>query len=151
MRIDDRARKFVRLGRHRQLLLLEALGAVTGSSLAIALIPFRHAVQVGSRRLPRNHNRSTENEALAVSKAIEAIGRVVPWRVVCFQEGLALQWMLRRRGFDARLHYGIGYGERRALGAHVWVSVGDKVLLGGADRAQFRPVAVYPEATAFKR
>jgi hypothetical protein len=33
---------------------------------------------------------------------------ICPWTPVCIQRGLAAQWMLRRRGIDARLHLRTG-------------------------------------------
>ena len=63
---------------------------------------------------------------------------------MCIQQGLALQWMLRRRGVDARLHYGIAKDERGELQAHVWVAAGGEVVIGGAEAPQFKCVATYP-------
>ena len=76
--------------------------------------------------------------------AVEAAARRVPWRTVCFQKGLALHWMLRRRGVDARLHYGIGHDETGELEAHVWVAAGGTVLIGGLEAPRFNLVATFP-------
>jgi hypothetical protein len=51
--------------------------------------------------------------------------------------------MLRRRGFDARLHYGIA--NAGGLKAHVWVSVDGKIVIGGGPAPDYKCVAVYPK------
>jgi hypothetical protein len=56
-----------------------------------------------------------------------------------------LQRLLRRGGVDARLHYGArGNGGAGNLEAHVWVSVGGRILIGGDEAAGFAELAVYP-------
>ena len=60
----------------------------------------------------------------------------MPFRAVCLQQALACQIMLRRRGVEARLHYGVAIGER--LEAHVWVSVGNRIVIGEEEAGRFR-------------
>ncbi|HEX9947616.1 MAG TPA: lasso peptide biosynthesis B2 protein, partial [Allosphingosinicella sp.] len=78
-------------------MLAEALAALTLASLAIALLPFRRVAAAASapvRRAPR-----TDPEAVRRARsAVIGWARRVPWRTVCFQKGLAVHWMLRRRG-----------------------------------------------------
>ena len=72
------------------------------------------------------------------------IAKQVPFRALCFEQGLALQRMLRRRGVDARLHYGIGKNEANRIEAHVWINVGDRVVIGEQGLGQFQTVAIFP-------
>lgn len=134
--------RWVRLGRRRQALLIEALLALAGASAAIRLRAFKRAIRMGSLRLTaRPASRYTVQE---ICWAVETAARNVPWRAMCIQKGLALQWMLRRRGIDARLHYGIGHDEAGQLQAHVWVAAGDSVVIGGAEAPRFKCVATFP-------
>ncbi len=134
--------RWARLGRRRQALLAEALAAVAVASAAIRLRAFKRAIRMGSLRLadPPAEADITND----VRWAVEAAARNVPWRAMCIQQGLALQWMLRRRGIDARLHYGIAKDEIGELQAHVWVAAGDRVVIGGAEAPRFKCVATYP-------
>lgn len=76
---------------------------------------------------------------------MEALGRRMPFRALCLQQGIAFQWMLRRRGINAVLHYGIFLPEGGGdMLAHVWVSVDGKVLLGHREREGYAEVARYP-------
>lgn len=52
--------------------------------------------------------------------------------------------MLRRRGIDARLHYGIGFSESRDLQAHVWICVAGKIVIGAGPVKDYKCVAVFP-------
>jgi hypothetical protein len=137
--------RFVHLGRHRQLLLLEASAAIAAASAAVRFLPFRWAIRMGSRTLSKGAA-SGRNEILPEARwSIEAAARAAPWRAVCLQQGLALQWMLRRRGIDAVLHYGLAKEKGGELEAHAWVVVGDKLVIGGEIAPKFRCVATFPE------
>ena len=49
---------------------------------------------------------------------------------MCFQQGLAAQLMLRRRGIPSVLYYGAAQ-DGSGLHAHVWVRDGDIDVIGG--------------------
>lgn len=143
MRSDRMVMRFVRLGWHRQAMLAEALAAIAAASIAVRFLSFERAVRLGSRRLARS--RPDSGDICREARwSVVAMASRVPWRAVCFQQGLALQWMLRRRGIDARLHYGIGRSGTGDLGAHVWIAAGGTILIGGEEAPNFRAVAVYP-------
>jgi hypothetical protein len=130
------ARRFARLR-----LAGEAVAALTRAAISVRFRPFSEAVMSSSIPLPECH-RSQAN-ALEVAWAVKAAARRLPLRLVCFQQALAAQRMMRRRGVDARLHYGIAL-DRKDLAAHVWVEVDGRVVIGdGVDRP-FARVATFP-------
>ncbi|MEA3063964.1 MAG: hypothetical protein QOJ27_392, partial [Sphingomonadales bacterium] len=113
------------------LLLAEALAALALASLAIALLPFRRVAAAASAR-GRREPRVDPETVRRVRGAVQGWARRVPWKAVCFQRGLALHWMLRRRGIRSVLLY----GARRkgdGLAAHVWVDVEGKTVIGGEE------------------
>ena len=137
--------RFIHLERSRKYFLVEALVALAVSSAAVRFLPFRRAVRMGSRKLS---GKATGDRGEAVRDArwsIEAAAAAAPWRAVCLQQGLALQWMLRRRGIDALLHYGLAKEKERGLEAHAWVAVGDNLVIGGEIASKFRCDATFPE------
>lgn len=73
---------------------------------------------------------------------MEAAARRMPFRALCFERGLTLQRMLRRRGEPARLHYGIAPGGM--LKAHVWVTLHGRTILGGEEAPDYPEVAQWP-------
>src|SRR5687767_1530461 len=136
--------RFARLSWRRQMLLVEALAAIIIASLAIRLLPFERSVRLGSRAVSATDHPAEPDILNDIRWSVKAVAARVPWRAMCFQQGVALQWMLRRRGIDARLHYGVGKEGAGSLLAHVWVSAGGGIVIGGEDAPAVRAVAVYP-------
>ncbi len=121
--------------------IVEAGLALAAASAATRLLPFKRYIRLGARPLVRA-GPTTEYET---SRIMDALGRRAPFRAVCLQRGIALQWMLRRRGIDAILHYGVQMPREAAkITAHVWVSVDGRVLLGAPQHEQYTEVARYP-------
>ena len=133
-----------RIGWRGTVLIAEASLALAAAAAVLHLLPFRRAIRFGSGVLPRIGVEPALETLRRIERSVEQAAALVPWRTVCLQKGLALQWMLRRRGVDARLHYGIGKDEAGALCAHVWVSAGQTMLIGSEQAPLFRTVATYP-------
>lgn len=133
--------KFWRFPAHRKALLLEAAATLTLVSAALSLLPFKRAIRLGSVPL----GRPSAVPADDIVWAIEAAAGRLPWRNVCIHTGIAVQRMLRRRGFDATLLYGIGNDrERDGLAAHVWVSLDGVPVIGGEEARSYAPVGAFP-------
>jgi len=131
-----------------RLILAEAVTSLAASALAIRLVPFRVLVRKASGAgAGRKHD--TQGSALSVEKlhwAIKASAPYLPWKTACFQEGLALHAMLRRRGLASVLHYGVGQSPGRGLTAHVWVSVDGRILIGEEEAGSHACLASFPPA-----
>jgi hypothetical protein len=130
-----------------RLVLAEAVGALAVAALAIRLIPFKSlAASAGS--VGQGKKGGAEAPAIAKSRwAIRATAPYLPWKIACFQEGLALHSMLRRRGVASFLHYGVGQSAERGLSAHVWVSVNGRVVIGEEEAGSYACLAIFPAAT----
>jgi hypothetical protein len=63
---------------------------------------------------------------------------------MCFQQGLAAQLMLRRRGIPSVLYYGAAQDDKSGLYAHVWVRDGDVDVIGGEIAHRFAILAAFP-------
>jgi hypothetical protein len=63
---------------------------------------------------------------------------------MCFQQGLATQFMLRRRGIPSVLFYGAAPDDRGGLSAHVWVRDGSVDVIGGETASRFALLATFP-------
>lgn len=125
--------------------LSEALAALVVASLAIRWLPFRRTMALAGWRGAARGVRDPGPPSRRVRWAVERWADLVPWRAVCFQRGLAAQWMLRRRGIASLLHYGIDGRTAGTLSAHVWVEIDGIPLLGGAESARHTAVMVRPE------
>lgn len=121
-------------------LLVRASIALTAASVAVALLPFRTAVRLGSVPLGRRGDAPVTDCVWAV----EAAARRLPWRTMCIEQGLAVQRMLRRGGVDAVLRYGACHDAAGKLHAHVWVTVGPEIILGVEEASGHSEIASFP-------
>ena len=120
--------------------ILEAGAVLAASSVLTRVLSFKTYIKMGSRAI--GSARSSDGKRL--SWITDELANRLPFRAVCLQRGLALQWMLRRRGLDAVLHYGIRM--QAEVEAHVWVTLGQVVMIGGPQHTTFNEVARYPAA-----
>ncbi len=134
-----------RLGPQGRALLREALLALVGARLAILLLPFRRVAGRASRPPKGVVRHGTPEEIGALRWAIRAVARRAPFRALCFEQGLAAQAMLRRRGIASTLYYGVGKPGGGAFAAHVWVRAGSEDVIGTEGCERFSVVAVFPE------
>jgi len=120
----------------------EAAVLLAGASLAIRWLPFRRLVRLMGQGPPRPA--PAISDLAAIPLAVRRASARLPWKTVCFQEGLAAHWMLRARGIDSRLHYGIRPGAA-GLSAHVWVEADGRIVIGEEEqRGAHHRVAVFP-------
>jgi hypothetical protein len=138
--------KFFGLPRRDRLLLLEAMLSLAVAEFAIAWLPFRHVGRLAARpvRRPEPPEQTRQREVKRVRWAIVVSASRVPWRAMCFQQGLAAQFMLRRRGFPSILYYGAASDDQRNLSAHVWVRDGDVDVIGGELASRYAVLTTFP-------
>src|SRR5262245_55324563 len=141
--------KFFRLPQRDRLLLVEATLWLAVAGLGSAVLPFRQIGRVAARpiRRPELPQQARQKEVKRIRWAIVATARRVPWRAMCFQQGLAAQLMLRRRGVPSVLYYGAAPDERSGLSAHVWVREGSVDVIGGEIASRFAVLATFPSDT----
>lgn len=134
-------KRFCRLSPEERRALASALVALAAASAAVAFLPFRRAIGFGSVPLARRVRATADRSVWAV----EAVARRLPWRAVCIHKGIAVQRILRSGGVDAVLHYGARRdGEKGELEAHVWVSVGGKIVIGAEESVGLAELATFP-------
>ena len=139
-------RKFWLLEWQGRLLRLEATFWLAIAKLAIAVLPFRQVGLLASRPIRQTEipRQTHVNGVRRIRWAISASATRVPWRALCFQQGLAAQLMLRRRGIPSVLYYGAAQDDRDGLSAHVWVRDGDVDVIGGEIADHFTILATFP-------
>lgn len=124
----------------------EAFATLLAASLVVRFLPFRHVADLARRPVTAPTPGDPAATVALVAWAVDAAARRARFRAVCIERGLTAQAMLRRRGIAATLHYGVA---KRAgdLTAHVWVRWGDRDVVGGAESAHFRELAVFSPAS----
>ena len=123
-------------------LLVEAALVLTWSTLCIALLPFNRVVGQAARSTP-SEQVAPAPLARRIAWAIGVCARRAPWRTVCFQQGLAAHWMLRRRRLRTSLHYGARREDLGGLAAHVWVRSGDLDVIGCENAADYSLLSTF--------
>jgi hypothetical protein len=124
--------------------MIEALASLGLASALIALLPFRSVARLAAGTAASGCPPASSAEAQWIACAIGAWAARVPWRAVCFQQGLAALLMLRRRRRTATLYYGAAHDAGAALVAHVWVKSADIAVIGCATAQDFGVLAVFP-------
>lgn len=127
-------------------LVLEAVLTLSAAAIAIRLMPFRWGATLAASQ-PNSEPPDEASRSTLISRsrwAIEAAAKRVPWRTVCFQKGLALHILLRRRGVQTKLHYGVGKSAKGALSAHVWITDRGEPIIGGEVLKDYACLATFP-------
>lgn len=128
--------------------LAEASVLMTLARPLIRLVPFRTiAAAVSTARKPSGHDAFVIAATVdRVAWAVDRSAKRVPTRALCFERGLAAHVMLRRRGLDSTLVYGVapGDGAGSVLRAHVWVHVDDVEVAGGGEASAYAPMVSFP-------
>lgn len=128
---------------------VEAACALAMAWAAIRLLPFRMVMRTtrfGTVTTERSDDRCRA-VTVEVRQAIQRAARRLPWTIVCFPEGLAAHWMLRRRGMPSQLHYGLRPSIEK-LSAHVWVTLAGDVVVGEEADDAHHCVAIFPQQVA---
>jgi hypothetical protein len=132
-----------------RLLLLEAILWLGVAGIAIAVLPFSQIGRLAGRPIRRPLPRDARLEKIwRVRWAITTTAAQVPWRALCFQQGLAAQLMLRLRDIPSVLYYGAAQDNRSGLYAHVWVRDGNVDIIGGEMASNFAILATFPPHNA---
>lgn len=126
---------------------MEAACALSVAWAAIKLLPFKVLMRTTSVGRVKGNRSAADTRAIGndVRCAIKRAARRLPWTIVCFPEGLAAHWMLRSRGENSRLHYGLRPSQAQ-LSAHVWVMLAGETIVGEEGDDAHSCVAVFPQA-----
>ncbi len=139
----------VKIRWHDRALLAEALVVLVAASIAIRLVPFKHIARAASRpvrdELPPVERREVIRR---IRWAVVAWAERVPWRALCFERGLSVQLMIRRRGVPSIMHYGAAIDPEEGLIAHVWLRDGDVAIIGCESEDRFNRLASFPGTPA---
>jgi hypothetical protein len=120
-------------------LVAEALVAVALAGLAVKLLSFNQILAFVGRPPKARHVAAAQREVIGarIGWAVPASARRLPWKATCFPQGIAAQWMLRRRGIAGTFHYGASI-LNDSLEAHVWVMDGERAIVGGREAPLMR-------------
>jgi hypothetical protein len=128
------------------LLAAEAVVLLAFFRACLAVVPVRRIVRAithgpaAAAPTPQEPGAHALAQALRVRWAVEAATRNSPAAFVCFPQTLAGYVMLRRRRVLSTMVYGVARSPAGELIAHTWLTVGDRIVLGGDGSAAFSPI-----------
>lgn len=128
------------------LALAEAMLLLMLAAPALRLLPLRLIGRVASLPIRAGIADAAIRRRIVrmVVLAVERSAKRSPLRALCFEQGLVAQLMLRRRGVDSTLFYGVAPVPDGGIEAHVWVVVGTVDVAGGEAARTFAPLASFP-------
>ena len=142
--MSGRLRRLAALSGKQRRVLIEAMLTHARVSAAHRVRPVVKLAEAAPKDAPAG--RYGDVDIAWITRAVAASSRYAPWRSVCLHRALTLHRMLRRRGVPSVLHYGIS-PVSGTFGAHMWVTLGDDILIGGETRASHVCVAHFPGET----
>jgi Transglutaminase-like superfamily len=128
------------------LLATEAFLLLALFRVCLTIVPVRRIIRTithGPTTAPIPETTPTEptlNQALRIRWAVEAATRNSAAKFVCFPQTLAGYTMLRLRRVPSTMVYGVARSPEGDLIAHTWLTVGDRIVLGGEGSAAFTPI-----------
>lgn len=135
------ARKPFHLSQRECLHLIEALALLSCVRLGLTLLRYHRL----SRLLDRSQRGRSLRAPLAfdhveqLARAVSRGSRLVPG-ASCLTQALTGQLLLARRGIESTVHLGVSKDTHQQFRAHAWLSVGDRVVLGGGGMERFTPL-----------
>jgi hypothetical protein len=130
----------------RRSLLWEALAALAIARLAVACLPFRRIAKwLGTPGLQTPPTAAAEQIQTAgeIGWAVGVLARRVPWDGRCFAQALAASGMLRRRGLEGTVSFGVREGQSSKFDAHAWLRLGSCMVTGGPGHKQFKSFTTF--------
>lgn len=134
-------KRFSQMPSARKRLLCEALVSLATARIVMACVPFRRiAAWLGTSGAESPAGATPEETRMAegVGWAVEVMGKRVPWDGRCLAQALAATSMLRRRGVEGTVSFGVREGESRNFDAHAWLRVGSHIVTGGPGHERFK-------------
>ena len=112
----------------------------------MALLPFRRiAAWMGTpgAETPATATVAEIRIAEEIGWAVGVLARRVPWDGRCLVQALAATGMLRRRGLEGTVSFGVCRGGMTELDAHAWLRFGSYMVTGGPGHQRFNTFTTF--------
>lgn len=113
-----------------------AATVLTATVPALRILPFRRARRVILALPIAMPAAATADE---IAWAVAAASRRIPRARTCLPRALAAEALLTRAGMAPVLHVGVTR-QGGAFGAHAWTEVDGRIVVGGEEAPEFRPL-----------
>jgi hypothetical protein len=114
--------------------------------IAMACVPFRRIARwlgTPGAESPAMVTPEIASTAESIGWAVSVLGPRVPWDGRCLAQALAAAAMLRRRGVEGTVSFGVREGEPAGFTAHAWLRVGSRAVTGGAGHERYKAFTTF--------
>lgn len=149
--ISRKLSTFATMDPARRALMAEAAFWLAYARLALLLLPFRQVAKgLGTLGRPTEDTAPPGSDAdlqLArdIGWAVARTAGYVPFKALCLQQAIAARIMLRRRGVQSVLHFGVAPARSPAdrLESHAWLDAGGAKVTGYPVEPRYTEVACF--------
>ncbi len=125
-------------------LLVQTFALLLWAKTALAFMPVSKVIARRARPLTRIPVLKRVAQLQEARWAVLVVARYSPVSFVCFPQCLAASELLRRKGIESRLHYGVRRASQTArLETHTWLEADGEIVIGGEVAAEFSTLDVY--------
>jgi len=129
-----------------KLLFLEAVFLDLIFRMIILFIPLKYyAFLIGKQgeKTSASEELLINNEIKSVLRASKRAFRVSLWESVCFDKALTVKHMLKRRGIQTTIYFGLQKDGKNMLNAHAWLRYGKYIIAGRVGMEKFTVVSFF--------
>ena len=125
------------------MLIPEALLVLFIFRLKVSYQPSRKWMPKATTEVSENIEAENMEKALLVAKVLDGLENRTPWKNTCLVKALAARHMLKQRLINHKIHIGVAAKLNNQFGAHAWLSVGNKNILGGENLEGFHEISAF--------
>jgi hypothetical protein len=132
--------KFAKMGQLSgadQWLLVRAAGYLAIARIMLIAMSFDRLSARLSAETNSTQIEPDQNLLQRIGYAVSAAANNVPWRSDCFPQTIAARMLLKRHGYASTIHFGVERSGEEALAGHAWLTCGETVVIGGAERDRY--------------
>lgn len=84
-----------------------------------------------------------ERELKRLGRRVFKLKAFFPWRVRCLEQALAVHFLLKKKGYDHTLYFGMLKNDQQAWQAHAWLRCGNIWVIGYQPDQEYTVVGTY--------
>lgn len=122
-------------------LIPEAFYQLLAARLRISLLKSEHYLPPPKSGLPSSTLVAPNHHVQIIANVVNGLSLRTPWKSTCLVKVIAAHKMLVRRGVPHVLHFGVQKKSTLEIKAHAWLSVSNKMIIGGENAEGFTEIS----------
>lgn len=146
--LPEMARIFFRKPAREKQDLIRIVILSFGVRIMVLVLPFKRLASI----LGEQNGKADSNDANAseinfeyvdtVTRQIRNVSHYVPWTSNCLVQATVGKILLRKKSIGCTVSFGVKKGDNK-MEAHAWLTVGNRIVLGGETADQFVKVSSF--------